>query len=84
LVSQNIKERVLEVAAYFVEEKSTIRATAEHFGLSRNMVFNDLRYRLPQIDPELAKQVAQILDHNWTMCPLRGSAASKKARAERK
>ncbi len=72
----SIQQRVLETAQYFVENNSTVRATAQHFGYSRTLVHHDLRKRLPHIDYALYQQVAKILERNLEEAHLRGAQAT--------
>lgn len=59
-----IKERVLKVANYIISSQSTIRKTAEVFGISKSTIHKDMTERLPKINPLLAMNVKRILDNN--------------------
>ena len=46
-----IEERVLGVAKYIIDSKSTIRKTAMAFGVSKSTIHKDMTERLPKINP---------------------------------
>lgn len=73
-----IDKRVKKIAMYFVENKSTIRATAQKFGVSKSTVHKDLRERLPSISPLLYEQVSVILEQNASEATMRGGIATQK------
>ena len=70
--------RTREIALYFVENKSTIRETAKHFGMAKSTVHYDLSTRLPSVDYALYKEVKKILDTNFEEKNIRGGLATQK------
>lgn len=72
-----IEERVLEVAKYIIESKSTIRKTAKIFGVSKSTVHKDITERLPKINPAVAKEAREILELNKAERHIRGGRATK-------
>lgn len=72
-----IEERVLEVAKYIIESKSTIRKTAKVFGVSKSTIHKDMTERLPKINQEIAEQAKVILDINKSERHIRGGKATK-------
>ena len=62
---------------YLVNNESTVRATASHFGISKSTVHKDVSERLEEIDPELYKKVKNLLDKNKSERHLRGGKATK-------
>jgi putative DeoR family transcriptional regulator (stage III sporulation protein D) len=72
-----IEERAIEVAHFIIEHKSTVRATAKKFGISKSTVHKDVAERLLYIRPELAKLVREILDENKAERHIRGGQATK-------
>lgn len=77
-MQEHIYERVLRIAAYVVENSATVRQTATVFAVSKSTVHKDITERLPEIDPELAVQVRQVLDINKSERHLRGGEATRK------
>ena len=72
-----IEERVLGVAKYIIDSKSTIRKTAMAFGVSKSTIHKDLTERLPKINPIIAKEAKHILDLNKAERHIRGGKATK-------
>lgn len=73
-----IKERTLKIGEYIVETKNTVRTIAREFGVSKSTVHKDLTERLPDINPELANRVKEILEYHKSIRHLRGGEATKK------
>lgn len=72
-----IEERVLEVAKYIIESKSTIRKTAKEFGVSKSTIHKDMTERLPKINPTIAKEAKRVLDINKAERHIRGGKATQ-------
>ncbi|MBN2908030.1 sporulation transcriptional regulator SpoIIID [Polycladomyces sp. WAk] len=72
-----IKERTIKIGRYFVETRNTVRTIAKEFGVSKSTVHKDLTERLPEINPELASQVKEILEYHKSIRHLRGGEATK-------
>ncbi|ENH96564.1 stage III sporulation protein D [Gracilibacillus halophilus YIM-C55.5] len=72
-----IKERTMRIGRYLVETKKTVRVIAKEFGVSKSTVHKDLTERLPDIHPELANEVKQILHHHKSIRHIRGGEATK-------
>jgi putative DeoR family transcriptional regulator, stage III sporulation protein D len=76
-VHDYIKERTIKIGHYFVETRNTVRAIAKKFGVSKSTVHKDLTERLPEINPDLANQVKEILEYHKSIRHLRGGEATK-------
>ncbi len=76
-MNPNIEERVYEFALYIIENKSTVRKTAEFFGISKSTVHKDLSERLKYINEALYLEVKKILDFNKSERHIRGGMATK-------
>lgn len=72
-----IEVRVKEVANYIINTKSTIRKTAEVFGVCKSTIHRDMIDRLPEIDPIMAEETHSILEINKAERHIRGGAATK-------
>ncbi|SFU65669.1 sporulation transcriptional regulator SpoIIID [Alicyclobacillus macrosporangiidus] len=72
-----IKERTLKIGEYIVETRNTVRTIAREFGVSKSTVHKDLTERLPEINPELAGRVKEILEYHKSIRHLRGGEATK-------
>lgn len=76
-VHDYIKERTIKIGKYIVETRKTVRVIAKEFGVSKSTVHKDLTERLPEINPELATLVKDILDYHKSIRHLRGGEATK-------
>ena len=77
-LNANIEERACELAAYIIENKATVRAAAQKFGVSKSTVHKDLAERLEHINPALFRQVKDVLDLNKAERHIRGGLATRK------
>ena len=73
-----IEQRAEDLAVYLLEHRSTVRAAAERFGISKSTVHKDLTERLPQLRPGLYAQVRQLLDLNKAERHIRGGQATRR------
>ncbi len=76
-VHDYIKERTIKIGKYIVETRKTVRVIAKEFGVSKSTVHKDLTERLPEINPELATEVKEILDYHKSIRHIRGGEATK-------
>lgn len=74
----NIEERACDLAAYIIENHSTVRAAAAKFGVSKSTVHKDLTERLPRLNPALYLQVRALLDLNKAERHIRGGLATRR------
>ncbi len=77
-MSDTIEERACHLAVYMIETGATVRAAANHFGISKSTVHKDLQQRLPDRDPALYARVRQVLDTNKLERHIRGGMATRK------
>ena len=75
--SYGYEDRSETLGRYLIDHESTIRATAQHFGISKSTVHKDVSERLNVINPTLYSQVKIILDKNKSERHLRGGKATK-------
>ena len=76
-VHDYIKERTIRIGRHVVETRKTVRTIAKEFGVSKSTVHKDLTERLPEINPELANQVKEILEYHKAILHLRGGEATR-------
>ena len=74
----NIEQRACDLAVYIIENKSTVRAAASQFGISKSTVHKDLTERLPRVNPALYRQVRELLDLNKAERHIRGGLATRR------
>lgn len=72
------EERCVRLANYLVENKTTVRKVAAHFGISKSTVHKDITLKLKKINKGLYDQVKEILDINKQERHIRGGEATKK------
>ncbi len=71
------KERCEILATYLVENHSTVRAVAAHFGISKSTVHKDITQTLRHINKPLYYRVKQVLAVNKQERHIRGGEATK-------
>jgi len=76
-LKEYIEERAIELAHYIIEKKTTVRAAAKKFGISKSTVHKDVTERLMKIKPDLADEVRVILEENKAERHIRGGEATK-------
>ncbi len=74
----NIEQRACDLAVYIIENKSTVRAAAAQFGISKSTVHKDITERLPRVNPALYRQVRELLDLNKAERHIRGGLATRR------
>ena len=72
-----IEQRACDLAAYIIQNRSTVRAAAKQFGISKSTVHKDVRERLRHIDADLFIRVQQVLSYNKSVRHLRGGEATR-------
>ncbi|NLY18456.1 MAG: sporulation transcriptional regulator SpoIIID [Clostridiaceae bacterium] len=76
-MKQYIEERALELGTFIIENRSTVRAAAQTFGISKSTVHKDVTERLRKLNPSMAKQVKKILEENKAERHIRGGEATR-------
>ncbi|MCR4963113.1 MAG: sporulation transcriptional regulator SpoIIID [Firmicutes bacterium] len=76
-MQEYIEQRVLEIGNYIIESGSTVRQTAQVFGVSKSTVHKDVTERLPLLNELIAARVRDILDNNKAERHLRGGEATR-------
>ena len=69
--------RTLECATYMLQNKTTIRKTANHFNLAKSTLHSDIHKYLPYIDAKLYKKICVLLDKNNAEKHIRGGLKTK-------
>ena len=71
------KERCVLLASYLVENKSTVRAVASKFGISKSTVHKDITQTLKKVNQPLYLEVQSVLEKNKQERHIRGGEATK-------
>ena len=80
----NMEERACRLAEWIIENRATVRAAAERFGVSKSTVHKDMTERLRQIDRLSYEKVRLILEQNKAERHIRGGNATKRKFNEQK
>ena len=72
------RERCVTLATYLIENKTTVRGVASHFGISKSTVHKDITQGLEHINKDMYRQVKEILDINKKERHIRGGEATKR------
>ena len=75
---EDLETRAQELAVYLIENRTTIRAAAKQFGISKSTVHKDLSERLPSCNRCLYVQVKALLELNKAERHIRGGMATRK------
>ncbi len=65
------------LAEYITEHRSTVRAAAAQFGISKSTVHKDITQILKRVDSELYLKVKDVLEMNKKERHLRGGEATR-------
>ena len=74
----NMEERACRLAEWIIDNRATVRAAAERFGVSKSTVHKDMTERLRQIDRLSYEKVRLILEQNKAERHIRGGNATKR------
>ena len=66
------------MALYIIENRTTVRAAARKFNISKSTVHKDLSERLPAFNRPLYLQVKRVLEENKAQRHIRGGIATRK------
>ena len=77
-MTDTMEQRAYELAVYIIETGATVRAAANHFGISKSTVHKDICQKLPSYNPTLYTQVREVLDRNKQERHIRGGMATRK------
>ena len=73
-----MEERAAALALYLIENRTTVRAAAKKFGISKSTVHKDLSERLPVYNRTLYLQVKEVLEENKAQRHIRGGLATRR------
>ena len=78
MLKGNMEERAERLALYIIDNRTTVRAAAQKFGISKSTVHKDISERLPQFNRALYLQVKEVLDVNKAQRHIRGGIATRR------
>lgn len=71
------KERCTVLASYIIENKTTVRAAASKFGISKSTVHKDVTQTLRRANKALYYEVKKVLEQNKKERHIRGGEATR-------
>lgn len=77
-MQEYIQKRVLEICAYILETRATVRQAAQVYQVSKSTVHKDMTERLPSLNKQMAIEIKNILEYNKSERHLRGGEATRK------
>lgn len=77
-MNSTIEQRATALAEYIIEYRTTVRAAAAHFGISKSTVHMDVTQRLKEFNRPMYLRVKEILEVNKAERHLRGGLATRK------
>lgn len=77
-IKENLEQRAEELALYLIENRTTVRAAAKQFGISKSTVHKDISERLPLYNRALWMQVKALLEENKAQRHIRGGLATRR------
>lgn len=81
--SWNGRERCVVLGEYLVENRATVRSTAQVFGVSKSTVHKDVAHHLKNVNKSLYTEVKMLLNKNKEERHLRGGEATRNKYLER-
>ena len=76
-MKREVQLRVAEAAKYILKTGATVRACADAFGVSKTTIHKDMRERLPELSPAMAKRVDAVLNKKRAERHIRGGQATR-------
>lgn len=72
-----LEERAIKFANYIIENRATVRKTANIFNVSKSTVHNDVTKRLKVVNYALYVQTSKVLKENFALKHIHGGEATK-------
>lgn len=76
-MEDTIEQRACALAVYMIENNTTVRAAAKHFGISKSTVHKDISQRLPRYNKALYLSARELLEKNKAVRHIRGGMATR-------
>lgn len=77
-MEEHVIKRVILVSNYIIKNKTTIRATAKHFNVSKATIQMDISERLLELNKNLYDDVRKVVEYNKSVRHIRGGQATKR------
>ena len=76
-MKSEVQRRVVAAAKHILKTEATVRACAAKFGVSKTTIHKDMRQRLPEVNPAMARKVDAVLQKNRDERHIRGGQATR-------
>ena len=73
----SVEERAILLGNYIAENNATVRTAANQFSVSKSTVHKDVAQRLKYVDPQLYREVKNVLEVNKAQRHIRGGMATR-------
>lgn len=73
-----VEDRAIELGEYILENRTTVRAAAKQFHISKSTVHKDVAERLRAVNPQLYGAVRHVLEVNKAQRHIRGGMATRR------
>ena len=83
-MDNSVRNRVIEEADIFLENRTTVRCVSKIMGISKSTIHKDFIERLEYIDKDRYIKVLELLKFNKGVRHIRGGQATKKLYEGRK
>lgn len=77
-MNDGLSNRPIALGEYMLENKTTVRSCAAHFGLSKSTVHKDVTEKLAKLDKGLYESVGKLMEINKSERHIRGGEATKR------
>ena len=77
-MKEQLEDRAERLALYIIENRTTVRAAAKKFAVSKSTVHKDIAERLPEFNRPLYLQVKEVLEVNKAQRHIRGGIATRR------
>lgn len=77
-------DAIYEISSYFVDNQSTVRKTAQHFGVSKSTVYLCVSKYISRIHKHLSVECTKLLARNKAERAYRGGYATKRMYASKR
>lgn len=74
----DLNDKIIIIAKYYIDNKSTFRKTGKRFNISKSTVHAYLTYKLPLINKNLYYECREICEHNIKVRHLLGGEGTRK------
>ena len=77
-MKEAVEERAVELGESILDNRATVRAAAQRFGISKSTVHKDITRTLRQVNRGLYEEVKAVLEQNKNERHLRGGEATRR------